>query len=156
MRTLVIGDIHGGLKALHQVLELAQVTNEDKLIFLGDYVDGWSDVPYLLDFLQDLSKTNDCVFIKGNHDVYLNDYLSRGNANRGWLIYGGALTLMAYKMIGRDPQEHINFLEQAQFSYIDADNNLFVHGGFREQDVTSMGLIDSVALAWDRELCKMH
>ena len=39
MRTLVIGDIHGGLKALEQVLERANVTPEDKLIFLGDYVD---------------------------------------------------------------------------------------------------------------------
>jgi serine/threonine protein phosphatase 1 len=41
MRTLVIGDIHGGLRALHQI-KRAKVTKEDTLIFLGDYVDGWS------------------------------------------------------------------------------------------------------------------
>ena len=40
-RTLVVGDIHGGLKALEQALERANVTDKDKLIFLGDYVDGW-------------------------------------------------------------------------------------------------------------------
>ena len=38
-RTLVIGDIHGGLRALHQIMERAKVTANDKLIFLGDYVD---------------------------------------------------------------------------------------------------------------------
>jgi hypothetical protein len=34
MRTLVIGDIHGGLRALHQILERAKVTTKDTLIFL--------------------------------------------------------------------------------------------------------------------------
>ena len=34
-RTLVIGDIHGGLKALIQTLDRANVTQNDTLIFLG-------------------------------------------------------------------------------------------------------------------------
>ncbi|MFZ0598180.1 MAG: metallophosphoesterase, partial [Flavobacterium sp.] len=45
MRTFVIGDIHGGLLALEQVMKKAEVTTEDTLIFLGDYVDGWSQSP---------------------------------------------------------------------------------------------------------------
>ena len=53
MRTLVIGDIHGGLRALHQIMERAKVTAEDQLIFLGDFVDGWSQSPDVLDFLID-------------------------------------------------------------------------------------------------------
>ena len=32
-RTLVIGDIHGGLRALHQIMERAKVTTNDTLIF---------------------------------------------------------------------------------------------------------------------------
>ena len=55
-RTLVIGDIHGGLKGLVQVLERAKVTKDDTLIFLGDYVDGWSETAPLLDFLIELNK----------------------------------------------------------------------------------------------------
>jgi serine/threonine protein phosphatase 1 len=54
MRTLVIGDIHGGLRALHQIMERAKVT-EDSLIFL-DYVDGWSQSPQVLDYLIELNK----------------------------------------------------------------------------------------------------
>ena len=50
MRTLVIGYIHGGLRALHQIMERANVTTKDTLIFLGDYVDGWSQSPQVLDY----------------------------------------------------------------------------------------------------------
>ena len=50
-RTLVIGDIHGGLRALHQLFERANVSQKDTLIFLGDFVDGWSESPKVLDFM---------------------------------------------------------------------------------------------------------
>ena len=39
-RTLVIGDIHGGYKALVQVMQRSKFNiHEDLLICLGDYVD---------------------------------------------------------------------------------------------------------------------
>ena len=66
MRTLAIGDIHGGLKALIQLLERANVTKNDRLIFVGDYVDGWSESAQVIQYLIELSKINECIFIKGN------------------------------------------------------------------------------------------
>ena len=53
-RILVVGDIHGGLLALQEVLANANVSSNDKLIFLGVYVDGWSQSPQVLDFLINL------------------------------------------------------------------------------------------------------
>ena len=64
MRTFVIGDIHGGLKALLQVLNKLELTEKDQLIFMGDYVDGWSESAQVIDFLMELSKTFKC-FYKG-------------------------------------------------------------------------------------------
>jgi serine/threonine protein phosphatase 1 len=55
-RTLAIGDIHGGFRALIQVLEKANVTENDTLIFLGDYVDGWSESSQVMKFLIELSE----------------------------------------------------------------------------------------------------
>ena len=75
MRTLVIGDIHGGLKALIQLLKRAEVTKEDNLIFLGDYVDGWSESAQVIQYLIELSEVNNCVFIKGNHDAWCEPWL---------------------------------------------------------------------------------
>ena len=68
MNTFVIGDIHGGMRALTQILEKAKISKADRLIFLGDYVDGWSESPQIINFLIELSKTHDCIFIRGNHD----------------------------------------------------------------------------------------
>lgn len=74
-RTLVIGDIHGGLKALNQLLERANVTKEDTLIFLGDYVDGWSQSAQVISRLMQLEESNPCIFIKGNHDWWCENWL---------------------------------------------------------------------------------
>ena len=69
-RKLVIGDIHGGLQALIQVLERANVTKNDTLIFLGDYVDGWSESPQLIDFLINLNKTQKCIFLRSYDAIF--------------------------------------------------------------------------------------
>jgi len=88
-RILVIGDIHGGLRAVHQLFERAKVTHKDTLIFLGDFVDGWSESPQVIDFLIDLSKKQDCVFIRGNHDELLLEWLENSKDNLQWYQHGG-------------------------------------------------------------------
>ena len=114
-RTLVIGDIHGGLKALIQVLERAKVTPNDTLIFLGDYVDGWSESAPTIQYLIELSERQECIFIKGNHDVWCEDYLRNGEADKT-LAYSmeeshNSSKVMYYypKMIRK---EHLNFFER--------------------------------------------
>ena len=42
-RTIGIGDIHGGLQGLKQLLDILKLQKDDQLIFLGDYVEGWSE-----------------------------------------------------------------------------------------------------------------
>ena len=78
-RTLAIGDIHGGLKALEQVFERAAVNATDRLIFVGDYVDGWSQSAPVIDFLLNLKQ--ECIFIKGNHDFWCEQWLYSGYAD---------------------------------------------------------------------------
>ena len=97
-RTLVVGDIHGGYKALIQVLERANVTTEDKLIFLGDYVDGWSESAELITYLITLQKQQECIFIKGNHDVWCWEWLlDHNNENFVWFGNGGKETVLSYE-----------------------------------------------------------
>jgi len=60
-RTFAIGDIHGGLKALLQVLNQLEVKEEDTLIFVGDYVDGWSESAQVIQFLIGLSEKINCI-----------------------------------------------------------------------------------------------
>lgn len=131
-KTFVIGDIHGGLRALHQVLERSQATKNDTLIFLGDYVDGWSESPKVLDFLIDLSRKQNCIFIRGNHDELLLNYLKTNDYNQEWFKHGGQSTIDAYQKVSEKTRhEHIHFLEnQLKDYHLDDQNRLFIHAGF--------------------------
>ena len=129
-RTLVIGDIHGGLRALEQVFDRASVNTGDKLIFLGDYVDGWSESPQVLDYLMALNQTNECIFLRGNHDDLLMEWL-RGKENKLWHQHGGEATILAYSILPASVKtRHIEFLETLSNYHIDERNRLFVHAGF--------------------------
>lgn len=154
-RTLVIGDIHGGLKALIQLLERAGVTPEDELIFLGDYVDGWSDSANVVSYLIDLAKQNTCIFLRGNHDDLTYRWLKTGELNDQWLQHGGQTSIDAYRKFSEEKKaEHIEFFEQMVNYYIDKENRLFVHAGFTnlkgpEQEYTP------TPFYWDRTLWEL-
>jgi serine/threonine protein phosphatase 1 len=131
MRTLAIGDIHGGLKALVQLLERAEVTKDDKLIFVGDYVDGWSESAQVIQYLIELSTTNTCIFIKGNHDVWCEQWLASGLEYDIWVAHGGKETMESYNGFTREEKlKHVDFFEAMALYHIDNENRLFVHAGF--------------------------
>jgi serine/threonine protein phosphatase 1 len=151
-RTLAIGDIHGGLKAVHQVFEKANVTPDDKLIFLGDYVDGWSASAGVIDYMIELSATNDCIFIKGNHDLWCEDWLRTGEADKTWVFHGGQATIDSYATASTATKmQHLNFLEQMPFYYIDELNRLFIHAGFTSMHGPQKEFHNS-NFSWDRTL----
>ncbi|WP_299228364.1 metallophosphoesterase [uncultured Psychroserpens sp.] len=131
MSVFVIGDIHGGLKALQQLLERLQLSKEDQLIFLGDYVDGWSESAQVIQYLIELSETNECVFIKGNHDVWCEDWLRTRQGEPVWLAHGGKETIDSYEGFSEDKKkQHLYFFEDMPLYHIDDYNRLFIHAGF--------------------------
>jgi serine/threonine protein phosphatase 1 len=133
-KTFVIGDIHGGLKALFQVLERAKVSKNDTLIFLGDFVDGWSESPAVLYFLIALKEKQNCIFIRGNHDDLLLKWVRKdheGFDERMWFNHGGEASALSYQNIENYTKEkHIQFLLSLQDYYLDEENRLFIHAGF--------------------------
>lgn len=154
-RTLVIGDIHGGLRALHQIMERANVTKEDTLIFLGDYVDGWSQSPQVIDFLIELGQQQDCIFIRGNHDELLLNWLLLNDENTDWFKHGGESTLNAYATVsGARKQIHIAFLKSLQDYYLDDKHRLFIHAGFTNMNGILYEYYPRL-FYWDRSLWEM-
>lgn len=131
MNTFVVGDIHGGLKALIQVLNKLELKDKDTLIFVGDYVDGWSESAQVIQFLLQLSEKFNCVFIKGNHDVWCEDWLKSGYVDPTWYMHGGKETMDSYAPISKDEkQDHLTFFNKMALFHIDNENRLFVHAGF--------------------------
>jgi serine/threonine protein phosphatase 1 len=126
----VVGDIHGGARALEQLITRAPLKPGDRLIFLGDYLDGWSEGPQVIEALMTLSKQYDCRFIRGNHDALCLNYLKNDVAPELWVLHGGQSSIDAYhKCPSAQIARHIKFLEQLE-DYIELNSNLYVHAGF--------------------------
>ncbi|MDG1571635.1 metallophosphoesterase [Robiginitalea sp. M366] len=155
MRTLVIGDIHGGLLGLRQLLERAAPGREDRLIFLGDYVDGWSQAAETVDFLITLATRHTCIFLRGNHDDLCLDWLRDNRQPELWLRSGGAATQASYRGVGAaERQRHIQFLESTLPYFLDTDSRLYVHAGFTNQRGVEHEYF-SKTFFWDRTLWEM-
>ena len=130
-RTLVIGDIHSGLKALEILLKRASVTEEDRLIFLGDYIDAWSDAVETVNYLIQLNTTHNCVFLRGNHDELCYEWLTDGKDNPTWFMHGGKATAESYSKVDEATKKrHILFYESLVNYHLTEGNKLFLHAGF--------------------------
>ncbi|HET8838435.1 MAG TPA: metallophosphoesterase [Flavobacteriaceae bacterium] len=152
MRTLVIGDIHGGFKALEQVLFRGKITPNDKLIFLGDYIDGWSGSVEVVSFLIELAKQNTCVFLRGNHDDLAHHWLKTGELNETWLQHGGQSSIDAYRKLSEEEIDpHLRFYESLLNYFIDKENRLFVHAGFTNMHGPQQEYSANMVY-WDRTL----
>ncbi|MGB0837527.1 MAG: metallophosphoesterase [Flavobacteriaceae bacterium] len=155
-RTLVVGDIHAGLRGLKQALERCDLKENDQVVFLGDYTDAWSEAVETIDFLIDFSNRYESIMIMGNHDQLLRDYFRTGKAHPKWLRHGGQVTLDAYKRKGSAAIEkkHLNFLESLKSYHIDMQNRLFIHGGFTNLNGVSQEWFDKM-FYWDRTLWEL-
>lgn len=156
-RTLVIGDIHGGYKALLQVIERAKVNIKDTLIFLGDYVDGWSESEKVVDYLLELRQTHNCIFLRGNHETLLVKWLETGLENKVWESNGGDASMRSYSLDNITQEKldrHLTFFREIDNYHIDEQNRLFVHAGFTNPRGVKTEFF-SEYLYWDRTLWEM-
>ena len=154
-RTYVIGDIHGAAKALAQLIDRINLQLTDRLIFIGDYVDGWSESAQVIDYLLELEKKYNCIFIKGNHDAWCEDWLETGFADSFWQSIGGQATMDSYKNISDERKAiHLNFFKRMKMYMVDEQDRLFVHAGFTSVE----GLHREMHMTdfyWDRTLWEM-
>lgn len=154
-RTFVIGDIHGELKALEQLLSRINPQDDDTFIFLGDYVDGWSESAQVIDYLIELSSIYHCVFIKGNHDVKCKSWLKNNYNIDNWVENAGSTTVKSYlKYSLKKKWEHADFLENTKLYHLDEKNRLFVHGGFASVHGVEYENHEG-SYYWDRTLWEM-
>ena len=157
MNTYAIGDIHGGFKALLQVLHKANFDyQKDKLISLGDLCDGWSETP---EVIEELKKIKNLIYCKGNHDAWSISGLSKENGfmsfhgdGASWFRHGGKATVDAYERRPELLESHLEFLKAGVNYYIDEENRLFLHAGFNvDFPIDKQPLYyDQLNYYWDR------
>lgn len=158
-RILAIGDIHGCYTKLVSLMEKVNINPvKDALVFIGDYIDRGDRAKEVVDFLIELKKRMpSTVFLLGNHEHMLLDYLSGENSNP-FLFNGGQKTLNSYLGKGRlsysqDPKsvfppEHLEFFNSL-VPYYELEETIFVHAGLR--DGIPLERQDLFDLLWIRE-----
>jgi len=153
MRTLVTADIHGGYKTLIQCFERSKFDyNNDRLIVIGDVCDGWNETKQVID---ELLKVKNLIFIIGNHDVWVLDWMEDANHrtdNMLWVKQGGRMTLKSYEYEDHldIPIAHIDFLKNKSHLWYEENGILFVHGGININSKVESNM--SQDILWDREL----
>ncbi|RJR40726.1 MAG: serine/threonine protein phosphatase [Deltaproteobacteria bacterium] len=135
-----IGDIHGCLGHLEQLLDEVQPDLEkDLLLFVGDYIDRGPDSRGVVDYVLRLRQTyprGHIICLKGNHEAMFLDFL-QGRDRERFLFNGGLRTLRDYWGANWDrlprlllPPEHEEFYQELQL-YYETPDYIFVHGGLK-------------------------
>ena len=112
MGYIAIGDIHGCARTLGALLDRLALTEDDHLVFIGDYIDRGPDSRGVVDRLIELRRTQPCTFLRGNHEALMLSYLDFGDYEL-WGMNGGTATLRSYTSNGhpaRIPEEHVRFI----------------------------------------------
>lgn len=149
-----IGDIHGEsrkLDDLHSMIRAdarSRTAGRKVAVYLGDYVDRGPDSAGVMERLTGEPLPGfEPVFLMGNHEEFLLQFLANGDASSGWFHNGGLQTLESYgvEVRGRSlrqpdsaelrdaldenlPDRHRRFLDTLELNHV-AGDYLFVHAG---------------------------
>jgi len=154
-RIYAIGDIHGcyGLmQKMHGIIKQDAESAGDNfrkiIIYLGDFIDRGPDSKRIIDsFISENIEGFERIFIKGNHENAMLDFLEDSSIGDMWVIWGGNATMESYGVDIRDtngkrydkealqkafrkavPELHINFLKNLPVKHVEGDY-VFVHAG---------------------------
>lgn len=149
-RTFVMGDIHGRYDALTECLNKSAFDNEsDHLIQLGDVCDRGEETARVVDRLL---KIKHLTALKGNHDLWMEQWLKTGYTDPIWLRHGGEESIRSYQTVPTYAiPQHIDFFKNQRYYYIDSHNNLFLHAGFTD-DSGPAHEAHPENVCWDRTL----
>lgn len=149
-----IGDIHGRFDLLEELGARIDRDAEKEHakecleVYLGDYIDRGPHSARVIDWLIERQKSRNAVFLRGNHEFLLEEFLAGDSAFKDWSQLGGFETLVSYGMdhilpndlpldeeirsefAERLPPAHRQFLDSLMTT-VECGGYLLVHAGVR-------------------------
>jgi Calcineurin-like phosphoesterase len=149
-----VGDIHGRADLLEQTHALIDKdkatsgTHRDVEVYLGDYIDRGPASATVVSRLIERSSQTSTIFLRGNHEQLLLDFLDGKDCWREWTTVGCIPSCLSYginqhllfRRVSADavrqallesvPPEHVRFYADTG-SYCCVGPYLFVHAGIR-------------------------
>ena len=154
VRIYAIGDVHGRADLLDRKISLidahvaANPVARPIYLFVGDYIDRGPASSEVLDLLINCATGREMVCLRGNHDVFIMNFIENPALLRDWSKIGGLETLMSYGVqpsLNADakaqkelaqaldhalPAAHRKFLNELDVSF-PCGGYFFVHAGVR-------------------------
>ena len=154
LRFYAVGDIHGRMDLLEKIDRKIDAHLEKNpcarsvRVFLGDYVDRGPDSRGVIDRLIAIEQRTDAVFLLGNHETFIAEFIKNPAVLATWRSLGGLETLASYGIfspLNPDPEHqvrlaaefsaalpanHIQFFNRLR-PFFTFDGVFFVHAGVR-------------------------
>ena len=132
----VVGDIHGHLSTLRALVHRLNLTEEDRLVLLGDMIDRGPDSAGVIEYIREHPQI---LAIKGNHEQMAIQSLQSTNIelNSIWMAKGGASTWGSYIVAAKGDlhRAKLSFAEDCAWladlpSHLILDDWRLVHAGY--------------------------
>ncbi len=173
-RIYAVGDIHGRADLLASLVgrirhdNMHSTAKRNVLLYIGDYVDRGMQSREVIDYLlSEPAPEFETIYLKGNHEAWMLDFLEGKHSGVEWFNNGGQATLLSYGVrvnpeatleglleTARDqltanlPEAHLEFLQSLELTHVEGDY-LFAHAGVRrDKPLEAQGEND---LLWIRE-----
>jgi serine/threonine protein phosphatase 1 len=154
VRIYAIGDVHGRADLLDRVLSRidAHVAAHPVVrpihLLVGDYIDRGPASREVVDLLINCEQGREMVLLRGNHDVFVKDFMQNPDVLNDWRRIGGLETLMSYglnppmnadaavqKELATElksvvPPSHLKFFDGLESSF-GCGGYFFAHAGVR-------------------------
>jgi serine/threonine protein phosphatase 1 len=129
-RLIIFSDIHGELWKLQELFNRLSLQKDDRIIFLGDYIDRGENSRGVIDYIINLQKRYDVVTLLGNHEAFALEVMTdrRMGMIKSWFSIGGKATLDNYNGDFDEMERvHGNFLHNLKLIH-EEEKYIFVHG----------------------------
>lgn len=150
-RKFTISDIHGCAETFRALLHRIELSQDDELYLLGDYIDRGPSSRAVVDhilMLHDAGFTVRCL--RGNHEQLMLESFSEKEKYRIWISNGGMETLYSFgiEYPWELPRKYVDFFDELP-CFLEVDEYILVHAGlnFRQGNP----LVDEVAMLWIRD-----
>lgn len=156
----VIPDIHGYVETLRVLVEnCLQLTKDDSLFFLGDYIDRGPDGKSVIDYIMSLQEQGYNVrYLIGNHEDFCirsfdadqKRLIGKSSVQREWERYGAKSTLASFgvKRPRNIDEKYIEWMKKGEF-FIELDKYILVHAGMNFNAPNPFD--DIYSMMWVRE-----
>jgi len=128
-KTFVIGDVHGCIDDLHELMQKLSPSTHDRLIFIGDLIDKGPDSLAVVRTVVQWSKQLKVQLILGNHEEKFLRYVQHIRTGSGREKEMKGIEEFPTLLDGLGDEE-LRFLEGAYYTlHLPESNTLLVHGG---------------------------